>query len=193
MATLIPEKLNSFKVYLEGEELLGIANVTLPSIEAVTSTVKGAGIAGEYESPTVGHYKSIRLSIKWLTMTTGATILAKQQSHSLELHGSIQAFDIASRAYKYPAIKIRVNGTPTKFDMGKFESGSTMDSQVDLELTYIKLTRDGEEIYEIDKLNFISKVLGEDALAPIRAGLGMSGDNAIVESATNKLRSITGI
>lgn len=193
MANLIPEKLIAFKVYLDGEDLLGVANVTLPSIEAVTSTVKGAGIAGEYESPTIGHYKSIRLSIKWLTMTTGATVLAKQQSHALELHGAIQVHDAATGLINKPALKIRVNGMPVKFDMGKLDMGSPMDSQIDLELTYIKVTLDGKEVYEIDKLNFVSKVLGEDMLAPIRAALGMSGDNAIIESATNKLRSIVGI
>ncbi len=193
MANVIPEKLVGFKVYLDSEDLLGVANITLPSIEAVTSTVKGAGIAGEYESPTIGHYKSMKLSIKWLTMTTGANVLAKQKVHELELHGAVQVHDATTGMITTSAVKIRVNGSPVKFELGKFEMGSTMDTQVELELTYLKVTLDNRELCEIDKLNFISKVMGEDMLAPIRLALGMSGDSAIVESATNKLRSLTGI
>lgn len=43
----VPERLIAFRVYGEGNDLLGTANVTLPTIEPMTDTVTGAGIAGE--------------------------------------------------------------------------------------------------------------------------------------------------
>ena len=52
----IPERLIGFRVYNDNNDLLGIATVTLPMIEAMTDTVSGAGIAGEVESPVLGHY-----------------------------------------------------------------------------------------------------------------------------------------
>ena len=47
----VPERLVNFRVYNEGNDLLGVATVDLPSIEAMSDTVSGAGIAGEVESP----------------------------------------------------------------------------------------------------------------------------------------------
>ncbi|MCL6456491.1 MAG: phage major tail tube protein, partial [Gorillibacterium sp.] len=51
MANLVPEKLNDFRVYRDGNNLAGVADIQLPSFENMTETIKGAGIAGEYESP----------------------------------------------------------------------------------------------------------------------------------------------
>ena len=56
MVNQVPEKLINFRVYLDGNNLIGVADVELPSIEAMTETVKGAGIAGEIDSPTLGHF-----------------------------------------------------------------------------------------------------------------------------------------
>ena len=41
----VPERLINFRVYNDGNDLLGVANVDLPSIEAMSDTVSGAGIA----------------------------------------------------------------------------------------------------------------------------------------------------
>ncbi len=43
----VPEKLINFRVYEDGDDLVGVADVTLPTLDAMTETVKGAGIAGE--------------------------------------------------------------------------------------------------------------------------------------------------
>ncbi len=39
----VPERLINFRVYNDGNDLLGVANVDLPSIEAMSDTVSGAG------------------------------------------------------------------------------------------------------------------------------------------------------
>ena len=55
MPNIVPEKLNDFRVYGDGNALLGIAEGNFPNIEFMTSEVKGAGIAGVLESPALGH------------------------------------------------------------------------------------------------------------------------------------------
>lgn len=40
----MPERLVNFKVYNSGNDLLGIATVDLPELEAMSDTVSGAGI-----------------------------------------------------------------------------------------------------------------------------------------------------
>ena len=45
MANTVPEKLINYKVYLDGSDMVGLADVELPNFEAMTETIKGAGIA----------------------------------------------------------------------------------------------------------------------------------------------------
>ena len=43
----VPEMLRNFRVYEESYDMIGTADVELPTLEALTETIKGAGIAGE--------------------------------------------------------------------------------------------------------------------------------------------------
>lgn len=72
----VPEKLINFRVYNNGADLVGSADVTLPKLNAMTQTVKGAGIAGKLIPPFWGttalrKWKSIsgpstRILLPWL-------------------------------------------------------------------------------------------------------------------------------
>lgn len=47
-----------YSVWKNVTDYLGAGEVELPSFEALTETMKGAGIAGEVNAPVVGHYGS---------------------------------------------------------------------------------------------------------------------------------------
>ena len=64
----VPEKLINFRVYENGNDLVGVADVELPSLETMTETVKGAGVAGEVDSPVMGHFGSMELTLNWRTL-----------------------------------------------------------------------------------------------------------------------------
>ena len=66
----IPERLINFRCYRNGNDLLGVATVTLPQFQAMTDTVSGAGIAGEVETPVLGHYSSITATVSFRTIST---------------------------------------------------------------------------------------------------------------------------
>ena len=55
MNGMIPEKLVEFKVYSDSHDLLGVSDIELPSLDFMSETVKGAGMAGEVDSPTIGN------------------------------------------------------------------------------------------------------------------------------------------
>ncbi|WP_232618982.1 phage major tail tube protein, partial [Acetomicrobium sp. S15 = DSM 107314] len=84
----IPEKLINFRVYLDGTDLLGVADVDLPNLEGLTDAVRGAGIAGEIDSPALGHYSPMTLGLNWRTVTGTVTHLAAPIEHHLVLRGS---------------------------------------------------------------------------------------------------------
>ena len=168
----IPEKLINFAVYLEGDERLGIADVTLPKLQAMTETVKGAGIAGEIDSPTLGHWQSMTLGINWRTLDRPGVSIGMQKIHQLDIRAANQVFETTAGRYSAQAVKLVVKAIPKMLDFGKLDVGATSGTATEHELTYMKLTIDGNDIMEIDKYNYICVINGEDYLAEVRSALG---------------------
>ncbi len=170
----IPERLINYRVYREGNDLIGTANVTLPSIEAMTDTVSGAGIAGEVETPVLGHFGSTTVTLQFRTVDGDMTTLAAQKAHALDIRGSQQVYDASLGEYKTVPVKLVLRGIPKTLNLGSFEPGSTTDSEVELEVTYLKLDIDGKTKLELDKMNYIFKVGETDFLASVRKDLGLA-------------------
>ena len=80
MVNRIAEKLTNFTAYLEGTEWLGLVDVELPAIESLSETIKGAGIAGEVDSPVVGHFGAMPLKVNWRTLGEQAVRLSQQKT-----------------------------------------------------------------------------------------------------------------
>lgn len=168
----VPEKLVNARVYREGERLVGIADVELPEIEFVTETVSGLGVAGEVESPTLGHFKPMVLKLKWRTKTPAAAQLLAPKAHQLDIQASIQEWDQDKGTYATYPVKVVVKAIPKKGSLGKLEPGKPQDAEQEFEVTYIKVWVKGQEMIEADKYNFIYKVDGVDYLESVRRDLG---------------------
>ena len=85
----VPENLINFRVYEDGGAFLGISDVTLPKLSAMTQTIKGAGLAGELEAPTRGHYGSCEAELNWRTIEKDLLHLAANKALSLDLRLSL--------------------------------------------------------------------------------------------------------
>lgn len=169
----IQEKLNNFSAYRNGTDYLGVVDIELPSLESMSETVSGAGIGGEIESPTIGHFGSMTTSLNWRTLAKPNFVLARQESHQLDFRGSIQEWDTATSTYKQVGVKVSMRAIPKTTGLGTFAVGATMDNTNELEVTYIKIDYDGANVVEIDKFNMICVIDGVDFLAEVRANLGM--------------------
>ncbi|GEB35308.1 phage major tail tube protein [Brevibacillus parabrevis] len=172
MAKQVSEKLVGYRVYKDGKDFLGTADVTLPSLEYLTETVKGAGIAGEVDSPTIGLFGSMTITLNWRTIEESAIRLAAPQAHAVDFWGSQQVFVQSTGAYDTVAVKLSVRAVPKKFDLGKFEQGAATDSSSEFEVIYLKLTHGEKVLLELDKYNYICVIDGVDYLAKVRAQLG---------------------
>lgn len=173
MSNKIPERLTNYAGYRDGSEFLGTVDVELPSLESLTDTVKGAGIAGEIDTPVIGHYSSMSVKLNWRTLSGSSIRLAAQRSHALDFRGSQQVFDAGAGIYEHQAVKVTLRAVPKTMEAGKFEVGATTGTANELEVTYIKIEIDGKRVLEIDKFNFISFIDGEDALEKVRENLGL--------------------
>ena len=170
---MVPEKLINFRVYQDGDDLLGISDVTLPKLDSITETDKGAGVAGEIDDPTIGHFGSMELELNWRSLVKSNIVLAKPTGVHLDLRGACQGHDSAKNVLKTMPVKIVVEGTPKSTDLGKLDMGATTDTKNTIEVTYIKITVDGETVLEIDKFNYICVIDGVDYMADIRDALGL--------------------
>ena len=91
----IPEVINDFNLYLSGSKLIGTTGeVALPDFEAITATISGNGILGEYEAPVVGHFGSMEQEIPFRCFNTDYFSLIDQtKAMELTLRGAIQTVD----------------------------------------------------------------------------------------------------
>lgn len=174
MSTLIPERTINYRVYDSASKaMLGVATIELPEIAALTDTVSGAGIAGEVDSPTIGHTGSLETTIAFRTIEKAATSLAAQKSHAIDCRSSQQVYDSAAGTYKTVPVRVSMRGLPKSVSLGSLEVNAATDSEVALEVVYLKIWIDGKETIEIDKYNYKYVVDGVDYLASTRKDMGM--------------------
>ena len=148
---LTPEIVNSFNVYIDGVKAIGTApEITLPQITSETIDVSGSGILGKISAPNIGQFESIEQEVSFnLVYSSFVNVLSPKRQVNLTFRVAQQAVD-KSLGYAYKA-------------------GEGMEAKVKLELTYLMIENDGEEIIAIDKLNGIYRVQGEDMLADVAA------------------------
>lgn len=168
------QKMISYRVFSgTGNDLLGIAEVQLPSIEYLSESIKGAGIAGEFDAPTMGHFAPMTLTLNWRTIDKEQLNLSGIAGKQLDLRGAIQAYNASTGEYISKALKVTIVGTPKKADLGKLVVAGTADASTELSVSYLKVELDGSKQIEIDIFNYIGFLDGQDWLAPIREALGV--------------------
>ena len=173
MINPIPERTINFNVYDDSSALLGIATVDLPDIEAMTDTVTGAGIAGEVDSPTLGHFGSMTLTINWRVPVGDVTKLQAPKTHHIEMRASQQINDPALGEVLTQSFRVVTRCQPKTLSLGSLEPSAAADTSTEFEVSYIKIFIANVEVLEIDKYNFIFKINGVDYLQNVRRDLGI--------------------
>jgi len=171
---IIPEKIANFQVYAgaRSELFLGVADAELPSFDAITEKISGAGIAGEMDSPVPGHFGSQSMKLKFRTATPQVLLMPSGIYHIIDLRAAEQTQDPALGALGIRALRIEVRGPLKSLKPGKVEPGKPMDAEIEVECSVIRVSVNGALVIELDKMNSIYKVNGVDYLAAVRAATG---------------------
>ena len=166
----IPEKINDYNVYLDGDKMIGVAaSATLPEVNMKTSTVAGVGVNGELDSPTIGQFESMEQEIQFNTLYSSAMDMLNPLSVvNLTFRAAQQVYD-KTGGYSFKGLRVVEMGRVKKMNPGKVEKGEAMEATVTMELTYLLIEVDGEQLVEIDKLNGVYKVKGVGMLAGVRS------------------------
>ena len=173
---MIPTQNINFKIYdSNSQELLGVAEATLPEFEAMSEEISGAGLAGGIKVPVLGHFGSMTAELKWRTMTRAASKLNRAAAHYLDMRGSIEQYEERLGIIASVPMKVAVITLPMSLNLGNLNVGKAADTSSKLECVYIKVWIEGKEVIELNKFNYIYRVNGIDYLASVRRDLGMSG------------------
>ncbi len=164
----VPEKINNYNVYADGEKMIGMAaEVELPTIKMKTSTTEGVGISGEIDSPTIGQFESMEAKFKFNTLYSSVTdMMNPLKTQNLTLRAAQQVYD-KSGGYAFKGLRIVMGGRVKEFNPGTVKKGEAMDAEVTMELTYYMIEVDGKKTVEVDKLNDVYIVDGTNMLAGI--------------------------
>ena len=162
----------NLEVYEDSVNLLGVANVTLPSIEFMTATVTGAGMMGTMDVPFMSMVNSMKMSLKFLTMTQAATRLIAPKKHQLDIrvaeeHWKVEEAEVGTWADKFVVICQPISMSP-----GQVAPFSAADVSGEFEVYYYAAYRDGKQLWEIDKRNMKCVINGVDYMANVRKALG---------------------
>lgn len=170
---VVPSHLNNFEFYLNGIKKPGVADITLPNVEAKTNTLTGAGISGDIDIPVTGHTNNMSTEINFRITDETALELGEVRAYDFEFFGAAEVYDAGTGEYKAKSIRVMMRLLPTSVELGKLAPAETMDTKLTGSVIYLKVSVDGVTKIEIDKLNYIYIVNGTDYLGKIRKALGM--------------------
>ncbi len=168
---VFPEVINNFKVYNGGNEYQGVTGeVNLVELSAMTATVSGAGILGEYETAIIGMFQNLSQEIPFRIINREFfELMDSSKQVELVLRASIQNVNKETGGtLSTQGMRVVFRGRPTAAKMGTLKQGDLMNASTTLSLTYVLIEIGGESKLELDKLNGIYKINGKDLLAEIR-------------------------
>lgn len=171
---MIPDKLINFMCYNESKQLIGVTDATLPEVAYMTESIKGAGIAGEIDSPVIGHLQSMTTTINWRSLIDENAVFISPKTYLFDFRGSVQIYNGSSGEYEPKRIRCVMKCIPKKVTLGNLDTAAAMGTSGEFEVVYIKLFIKEKEIMEIDKINFKCVIDGTDYLAKVRRDIGLN-------------------
>lgn len=169
---LIPYAVADYKVYTGTKLLEGTAGeITLPNIEEMLETVEGAGILGEIEVGTPGRFSKFESEFPFQTIDRALMELKKNTDLPVILRAAGAYLNKETGKTEFKKIKVTQKGPRTTLELGKISANKPTQSTVKMAPFYIKVEIDDEVTLEIDKLNGIYKLNGEDQLTEINSYL----------------------
>lgn len=164
-------KINLYNCYQDGHKMVGLTDeVTLPDFDALTETLSGAGILGEIDEPTLGHFGASEIEIPFLMVDNQMFgMMDMSNSINLTLRISNQAIEQANFKTDFMPSRIVIKGKKKGFTMGSAKQGSAMKPSVKVEILYILIEVNGKKKFELDKLNVVYKVNDKDLLQKARS------------------------
>jgi hypothetical protein len=159
--------------YEDSTRFLGMTDGTLPSLAAKVATMSGAGIAGELEAVSRGHFDAMTLGLNFRTNTSDAISLTEPRRHQIELRGNQQIENPTTGIIEDVLEKHVFVVMPKSYNFGSMKPNSTEDVSGEYAVRYWACYIGGKKVLEIDPINYVCSINGVDYLADERNNLGI--------------------
>ncbi|WP_201491289.1 phage major tail tube protein [Pseudomonas paracarnis] len=169
----MPRKLKNLNLFNDGNSYLGLVkSLTLPALGRKMEAYRGGGMNGPVKADL--GFSDDGIQFEW--KTGGLDLISLRQfgavnasSVALRFSGPYQQDDTG----EVSNVEVVVRGRHETIEMGDAQPGEDTEHSMTTTCSYYKLTVDGEEIIEIDLLNFVEKVNGVDMLEKHRTAIGI--------------------
>ncbi len=162
----------TLELYEDSVNLLGVADVTLPTIAYKTVPLNAAGLMGDLNVPLIGMMEAMSMSIKFRTMTQASVNLATPKMLQLDMRVAEEYWISEEAEVSLWADKFVVICQPKNMTPGTVTPSNAADVSSEFEVYYFAAYRDGKQLWEIDKRNQKCVINGVDYMAPVRKALG---------------------
>jgi P2 family phage contractile tail tube protein len=169
----MPRKLKNLNLFNDANNYVGVVkSVTLPPLGRKMEAYRGGGMNGPVKADL--GFSDDGIQFEW--KTGGLDLI------SLKQFGAVNASGVALRfsgpfqqddTGETSTVEVVMRGRHETIEMGDAQPGEDTEHSMTTTCSYYKLTVDGEEIIEIDLLNFIEKVNGVDMLEKQRTAMGL--------------------
>lgn len=167
----MPRKLKGFNLFQNGENFVGqVTEVTLPKLTRKMEDWQGAGMSG----PIKVDFGQEGIQLEWtcggfMRAVLGQYGITKHDGVLLRFAGGYQAEDSTA----VDSVEIVVKGRHSEIEPGTARAKEDTAFKVTTVASYYKLSINGEDVIEIDFINMIEKINGNDLLAALRKAIGL--------------------
>ncbi|ALX10273.1 phage tail protein [Burkholderia cepacia JBK9] len=167
----MPRKLKGFNLFQNGENFVGqVVEVTLPKLTRKMEDYQGGGMSG----PIKIDFGQEGIQLEWtcggfMRSVLGQYAITKHDGVLLRFAGGYQSED----STQVDAIEIVIRGRHSEIDPGTAKSKEDTAFKVTTVASYYKLSVNGQDVIEIDFVNMIEKVNGNDLFAALRNAIGL--------------------
>lgn len=169
----LPRKLKYLNLFNAGNSYQGvIESLTLPKLGRKFEDYRGGGMSGSAKVDL--GLADDALNLDWTLGGIDAEVykqwgVTKVDGVMLRFAGSYQRDDTGETH----AVEVVVRGRHEEIDPGDSKQGDSSTVKIATKCVYYKLTWDGEVLIEIDIVNMVEMVNGEDRLEAHRRNIGL--------------------
>lgn len=166
----LPRKLKNFNMFIDGNTFAGVASeVVLPKLTRKTEEFRAGGMNGPVQIDQGMNGLEMEITLGMDTQIYRGFGDPSISGRQLRWTGAYQRDDTG----EVLAVEVSARGRWTEIDPGTAKAGDDAPTKVKGALTYYKLTVAGQVEAEIDLLNFVETIGGEDRLADQRKAIGV--------------------
>jgi len=164
-----PYSVKNFNVYGPGGVEIGVSDITLPHLQWVKDTVRGASWAGESNLGIEGNAQPLECQITFHTVQPYALQLFTGGGQSIRCLSSIYGADTSTGKLTEDPEEIIMMAWTQGFNLGKRETSAKGGVVVGFDLTYMALLWGGVKYWEVDQPGNVCIINGVDLNAKTRA------------------------